>query len=217
MHPIDIILKRRSVRKFKDKLVPWDNIYAIIKCGFYAPAAGNVHCVKYIVVRDQANRNAIADACHSQSWIAGAPVVICVIAEGHHLRRHYGVRGEKLYTIQNTAASIENMIIAAESLGLSTCWVGAFDEDKLRSLLSMPEDSNVHAVLPIGFPDEKPKIPYKPWVRGNIYLEKWWSGSKNPPLGYYSLNVMKSVKGAEDSIKKVARKILGKDYKRKKK
>jgi nitroreductase len=139
MHTIDVLMKRRSIRKFTKQLVSWDNLLTMINAALNAPVAGNVFNIKFIVVREPANIKAIAQACYDQSWITGAPSVIAVVAEPEHQQRYYGTRGEKLYTIQNSAACTMSMITAAESLGLGTCWVGAFDEDKLRDCLGLPE------------------------------------------------------------------------------
>ncbi|MCK5140394.1 MAG: nitroreductase family protein, partial [Thermodesulfovibrionia bacterium] len=198
-------MKRRSIRKFKDKLIAWDNIVAIVNSGMNAPVAGNVFNTKFIVVRELANKKALADACHHQSWIATAPVIIAIIAEPEHQKRFYGSRGEKLYTIQNAAACATNMIIAAESLGFGSCWIGSFDEDKLRNVLGLPEQVNVHAILAIGYADEVPKKPSKPWIKTTTYLEKWWGGRKLPAYGYYSENVMKVTKKAGEEIKKAGK------------
>ncbi|MBD3164590.1 nitroreductase family protein [Candidatus Woesearchaeota archaeon] len=215
MHTMDFILNRRSVRKFKDKKVPWDNIVNIVNAALNAPTAGNIFNVKFIVVREKNNIDAISTACFNQKWISQAPCVIAVVAEPEHQKRYYGTRGEKLYTIQNTAACTMSMIIAAESLGLGSCWVGAFEEDRLRGVLGLPEQVDVHAILPIGFPDEKPKKQRKPWIKTVLYIEKWWGARKLPGYGYYSENVMKTTKQAGDAIKKVADKILGKENQKK--
>ncbi len=209
LHAIEVMLKRRSIRKFKPDPVPWDNIVSMVNCGLTAPCAGNVHNVKCIVVQDPSNRKAVAKACYEQLWMASAPCLIAIVAEPEHQRRVYGTRGEKLYTIQNGAAYAMSIIIAAESLGLGTCWVGAFDEDSLRGALGMPEYVNVHVILAVGFPDEHPKSPAKPMFRSATYREKWWASGKNPSYGYYSQNVMKTVKKTGDAIQQVAEKILG--------
>lgn len=209
MHTIEVISKRRSIRKFKDKLVPWDNVVNILNSALNAPMAGNVWNVKFIIVKEPSNRKAIAEACYNQHWIADAPIIMAIVAEPEHQKRYYGARGEKLYTIQNAAACAMSMIISAESLGLGTCWIGSFDEDKLRAALGIPEQVNVHVILPIGFPDEIPKKPTKPPVRTVTYLEKWWGARKLPAYGYYSENVMKTTKKAGDAIKKLSEKVLG--------
>ncbi len=209
MHTIEIMQKRRSIRKFKEAPVSWDNIVSMINCALNAPVAGNVFNVKFIVVREQSGKKSIAEACHNQHWMSKAPTLIAIVAEPEHQQRFYGTRGEKLYTIQNAAACTMSMIVAAESLGLGTCWVSSFDEDKLRSVLGMPEQANVHTILAIGQPDEKPKKPIKPWIKTVTYFEKWWGSRKVPGYGFYSENVMKTTKKAGDAIQRVAEKILG--------
>ena len=204
MHPLEVILNRRSVRKFQNRKVPWDTITAILNCGLHAPQAGNIYNSKFIVVRNPEKINSIAGACHGQYWISTAPFLIIVCSEPEHLKHLYGSRGEKLFTVQNAAACAMNMIIAAEFLGLASCWVGAFDEDKLRGILGMSEEVNVMTVIPMGYGDEKPPRPGKPSFKNNCYHEKWWSGSKMPPYGYYSVEVQKGVKAIEEGIKKVA-------------
>ncbi len=206
MHTIDYILKRRSIRKFKDKLVPWDNVVTLIRCAINAPCAGNIFNVKFITIREPSNRKAVADACENQDWIATAPILIAVVAEPDYQGRYYGSRGERLFTIQNAAACTMSMIIAAESLGLATCWVGSFDEDTLRNVLGLSEHVNVHAILPIGFADEEPASPPKHPIKVVTYLEKWWAGRKHPSYGYYSDNVKRAVLGGADAIKKGAEK-----------
>jgi len=221
MHAIDVMLKRRSIRKFQDKQVPWDNVIALINCALNAPIAGNVINVKFITIRDKGNREAVAKACHEQMWMAQAPLHIAVIGEPQHQKRYYGSRGEKLYTIQNCANCAMSIIIAAESVGLGSCWVGSFDEDEIRSVLGLPENVNCHCIIPIGYADEKPHAPQKQWLKASIFLEKWWAGRKWGAHGYYSFNVMKGAriageglsklgKKGEDAIKKLSEKVLKK-------
>jgi nitroreductase len=215
MHPIDIILKRRSIRRFKKQQVPWDNIVSMIQCAMNAPVAGNVFATKFIVVREPANIKDVADACYNQAWITTAPCLIALAAEPEHQKRYYGSRGERLYTIQNNAACAMSLIIAAESLGLGSCWVGAFDEDKIRNVFGLPEHANIYAIIAIGYPDEQPKSPPKPYIKTCVYHEKWWMGRKFPAFGYYSDNVMKATKSAGDAINKVAEQIIGKGKEKK--
>ncbi len=209
MHTIEYMLARRSIRKFKKKQIPWDNIVSIINCALNAPCAGGVFGTKFIVMREPANIKGTADACYNQAWITTAPCAIAVVADPLHQKRYYGSRGEKLYTIQNAAACVMSMIVAAESLGLSSCWVGAFDEEKMKGFLGLPEHINLHAVLVLGYADEKPYVPKKPWFKATVYPEKWWASRKVPAYGYYSENVMKMTKKTGDAIQQVAEKILG--------
>jgi len=210
MDTIDFLMHRRSIRKYKKDLVPWDNIVSVINCALNAPIAGNIFNVKFIVIRDPDGITEIAKACHDQMWMTTAPVLIAIVGEPEHQQRYYGARGEKLYTMQNCAACAMSIISAAESLGLGSCWVGSFDEDKLVSCLGLPEEVNVHAIISLGFADEEPHAPPKQWFKAAVYLEKWWAGRKVPGYGYYSENVMKVTKDAGNAIKKLSKHILGK-------
>ncbi len=107
-----------------------------------------------------------------------------------------------------------SIIIAAEFLGLATCWVGSFDEDEVKSILAMPEHTNVHAIVPIGFADETPAAQPKRTLQTLMFFEKWWAKRKFPAYGFYSENVVKTVKGAGDAIQRLSEKLLGKKEKK---
>jgi nitroreductase len=68
----------------------------------------------------------------------------------------YGYRGKTLYCIQDTAAATQNILLTAYSLGLGTCWIGAFNEDEAKRALNAPEGIRPVAIIPVGYPDETP-------------------------------------------------------------
>ena len=117
MEVFEAIRTRRSIRKYKDKPVPFDDIVTIMQAGKYAPSAGNLQNWKFIHVKTDEKREAIAKACMGQDWMEQAPVFIVVIAEPEKAERYYGTRGARLYTIQGCAAAIENMLLTDHSLG----------------------------------------------------------------------------------------------------
>lgn len=209
MEVFDAIRTRRSIRKFKDKEVPWDNIVTIMQAGKYAPSAGNMQNWKFIVVKNDAKRQAIAKACLQQEWMEVAPIFIVVVAEPEKMERYYGTRGARLYTIQGCAAAIENMLLTAHSLGLGSCWIGAFDEDEIWRILNLPEEKSVQAVIPIGYADETPEPPPKYRIEHMMFFEKWW-GRLEPPrthLGYWSVANEKMVHAGKKFLKKTGKKI----------
>ena len=153
MEVFDCIRTRRSIRKYKVKDVPWDDIVEILQAGKYAPFAGNILNVKFIVVKKEDKRNAISEACAQQYWMQDAPIHIVIVGEPEKAERYYGARGSRLYTIQGAAAAIENMLLTAHYLGLGSCWVGAFDEEEIRRLCNLPEHVNVQVIVTIGYAD----------------------------------------------------------------
>ncbi len=123
-----------------------------------APSAGNLQSRRfYFVFRDETRRR-IAEAAYHQDFIREAPLaVVCCADLG--IARHYGGRGKSLYCLQDVAASIENLMLAAYSLGLGTVWVGAFDETEVKRILDLPDHIRPVAVVPVGYPDERPPSP----------------------------------------------------------
>src|SRR3989344_7713966 len=219
MDVLDCIRTRRSVRKYKEDPVPWDNIVTIMQAGKYAPAAGNIFNTKFLVVKSDGKRKQIAEACVQQYWMEIAPIFIVMVAEPEHMERYYGTRGARLYTIQGAAAAAENMLLTAHSLGLGACWVGAFDEEEIRRICNMPEHVNVQAVLTIGYADEQPTPPPKYRIEHVMFFEKWWGRIEGPKtgLGYWSPYIKSAVTRTHAHVKKHVNRAVGKVKERMKK
>lgn len=209
MDVFECIRARRSIRKYKDKPVEWDKIVNILEAGKFAPSAGNLQDVQFLVVKDDEKRKQIAEASLQQRWMEKAPVHIVICSEPEKYKRFYGVRGERLYNIQGCAAAVENMLLAAHSLGLGACWVGAFDDDALRRIPNVPEHVMIHAVITIGYADEIPEMPQKNRIENVVYLENWGQRKKIPlsSFGWWSVRTEKAVKDTKKEIKKIHKKI----------
>lgn len=211
MDVIEAIHARRSIRKYLDVPVEWDKIGQIIEAGKAAPSSGNLQNWKFVVVKEKERRQQIADACLQQHWMTTAPLHIVVVAEPEPAVMHYGVRGERLYTVQNCAAAVENMLLAATALGLGSCWIGAFDEDMLKRAIGCTERVRPQAVVTIGYADEKPPEPDEYTLENVCYLEKWKTGCtviKEPDIvtGYYSSKVEKAVDAGKTFLGKLGEK-----------
>ncbi|MBI5001621.1 MAG: nitroreductase family protein [Euryarchaeota archaeon] len=158
MDVFDAIEGRRSVRAFKDEPVGDDVVKKIIGAGLDAPSAGNLQARRFWIVRKHAKKESLAKAALGQSFIAEAPVSIVVCADLARIKP-YGERGRDLYCIQDSAASVQNMLLAIHALGLASCWVGAFEESEVSSALALPGKYRPLAILPIGVPARNPKRP----------------------------------------------------------
>lgn len=158
---LDIIKNRRSVREFKDQEIPESAIDVLIEALRWAPSAGNLQSRKFYFVFNEGTRNKLAQAGLKHdfvSFIARAPLVIVACAD-RRIASRYGDRGLRLYCIQDTAASVQNLLLAAYELGLGTCWVGAFKEEKVREILNLPENLWPVAIVPVAYPARTPKAP----------------------------------------------------------
>ncbi|AZR73016.1 NADH dehydrogenase [Anoxybacter fermentans] len=154
---IDAIQRRRSVRKFKPDPIPDPTIGRILDCGRMAPSAGNIEPWFFYVVKNNDIKHKLAQC--SESWIENAPVLIVVVADYDQVMKRYGERGRDLYVLQDTAAATQNMLLAAHGYGIGSCWVGDFDDQKVKQILQIPEEQKPVAIIPLGYPVENEERP----------------------------------------------------------
>ncbi|MCX9014398.1 MAG: nitroreductase family protein [Candidatus Methanoperedens sp.] len=134
MECIEAIKGRRSIRKFKDDAIGEEIINELLEAAMMAPSAGNLQARDFVIVLNGMIKQKLREAALNQSFIEYAPVVIVAVANIGRSARVYGQRGE-LYAIQDATAAVMNLLLAAHSKGLGTCWVGAFEEYMVRDLL----------------------------------------------------------------------------------
>lgn len=151
------ITGRRSVRAFKPDPVSEEILVKILEAAQWAPSAGNMQARDFIVVEDQDTKVKLAEASWGQYFIAEAPVVVVVCANLERSAQRYGERGRALYAVLDAAAAVENLLLAAYALGLGTCWIGAFDDDRVKRILSLPDHVRPIAIIPVGYPGRQPR------------------------------------------------------------
>jgi len=156
MDVLEAIKGRRSIRAFKSQDVSPKIVEKLIDAARWAPSAGNIQPWGFIIVRKPEIKRGLAEAALGQTFIEEAPVVIVVCANENLSSEGYGIRGKTLYCIQDTAAAIQNIHLAAYSLGLGTCWIGAFREEEARETLKIPHGVRPVAIIPVGYPAEAP-------------------------------------------------------------
>jgi nitroreductase len=141
------------VRAFdQERDVPPETVTRLLEAAIRAPSAGNCQPWQFFVVRNEDTKRELARAALDQWFLSVAPVVIVVCADPERSARRYGDRGRLLYSLQDTAAATENLLLAAASSGLGACWVGAFDEEKAARALDLDPLLRPVAILPIGYP-----------------------------------------------------------------
>jgi nitroreductase len=156
MDVVEAIIGRRSIRAFKNEDISAETVDKLLDASRWAPSAGNIQPWEFIIVRKSETKARLVKAALDQSFIETAPVVIVVCADEDRSSRRYGPRGKTLYCIQDTAAAAQNILLTAHSLGLGTCWVGAFNEDETRTILNIPLGTRPVAMIPVGHSDESP-------------------------------------------------------------
>ena len=167
----EAIKKRRSVRAYAGERVSEEDVERLIEAARWAPSAGNGQPWEFVVVKDVETKRKLSEAALNQTFIEKAPVVIVVCADLNRSSRGYGSRGEHLYSLQDTAAATENILLAAQELGLATCWVGAFRENEVAKAVKAPRNLRPVAVVPVGYPAERPVAPLKRSVNEIVHYE----------------------------------------------
>jgi nitroreductase len=152
-----VIEARRSVRRFDTQRdVPPEMVERLLQAAIRAPSAGNRQPWRFVVVRRPEVKEELAAAAWGQHFVAQAPLVFVVCADPDRSASRYGRRGIELYCLQDTAAAIEHILLAATALGLGTCWVGAFDEGEAARALDLSATLRPVALIPVGYPAREP-------------------------------------------------------------
>ena len=158
MDILNLIKERRSIRDYQKKDIPEKIMDELIDALIWAPSAGNIQARKFYFVKNITVKRKIAAAALNQTFISAAPLVIVGCADSR-ISSTYRERGVFLYSIQDVACSIMNMMLVAHKLGLGSTWVGAFYEDRVSSILALPRNLRPVALVPVGYPSKIPKPP----------------------------------------------------------
>lgn len=153
LHPL---FARRSVRRFTDGDVDDELVRDVLMAAMAAPSAVARDPWHFFIIREQARRDAIADALPNGQMLRRAPVGILVVGD---LERAHD--RQLSYLLQDCSAAIENMLLAAWMLGLGSCWMGVHPREdrmaKMRTLFELPDAWVPVSVVALGWPAERPE------------------------------------------------------------
>ena len=143
------ICSRKSVKKFSKKKTDWRKIIEAIDSARYAPMAGNIFSLKFILVSDKEKIQQLSKASE-QEFVGDAQYVVVVCSNPSRTLNAYEERGEN-YLKQQAGTGIQNFLLKLNDFGLATCWIGHFVDDKIKNILKIPKEINVEAFFPIGY------------------------------------------------------------------
>ncbi len=172
MNVLDAIRTRRSVRSYaSDKPIPSDVMQRMLQALRLAPSACNLQPWRFIVVADAALRQELAQAANGQKWMADAPVT--VVACGFPEQAYQRMGGYGNSADVDAAIALDHLTLAAVAEGLGTCWIGAFNEAAVKSLLGIPKPVKVVAMTPLGYPSSPelnhPVAPQKRKTESEVF------------------------------------------------
>lgn len=159
----EAIRKRKSIRKFNEGLLTDEQLRTLMEAAQWAPSASNMQPYEFIMVKDDKLKAELSTKGSIQGFITSAAVIFVGIGDP---------KRERWYKI-DIAIAMEHLALQAAELGLGSCWIGAFNEQKVKEVLKIPADKQVIALLPIGIPGEEPPArPRKSF--GNLFYSNYY-------------------------------------------
>lgn len=143
--------KRKSIRRFINRPIEDDKIKQILNIVNSAPSAGNLQAYEVVIVKSEDIKNKLYEAALLQGFIKDASVVLVFIAKTLESAKRYGRRGEVLYSIQDATIACTYAMLACEALSISTTWVGAFNDDRIKEILNCKSGDIPVSLLPMGY------------------------------------------------------------------
>lgn len=168
---LENIHNRKSVRQYTSEPVSDEHIQTLLKAAMAAPSAVNYQPWRFVVVTERAQLDAMAEILPYARMLRQAPLAVIVCGETLWFEGK-----ENMYWQQDCSAATQNLLLAAEALGLGAVWTGVYpDPDRtaqLSAFLGLPETVKPLCAIPIGHPagEDKPKDKWKP---ENIHYGKW--------------------------------------------
>ncbi len=156
MNVKEAIMSRRSVRNYEGTAIEQEKLLDVLEAGRLAPSAGNRQGWRFVAVTNKEVIQKMQVACNDQKFVGEAPCVLAIISTQERVMP-CGVSAEPV----DCSIALSYMNLQAEELGLSMCWLGAFNQDKAKEVLQTKEGETVIAVTPLGYaktiPDAKPR------------------------------------------------------------
>lgn len=164
METLEVLKTRRTIRQFKSDPIPREIVETLINAARLAPSANNIQPWEFVAITKPETREKIAQDVQSGAFIATAPLCIAILCP------------ESRHAVQDAAAAMENLILAAWDQGIGSCWVAAYREpfaERVRELVEGPADYNVIALAALGYPAMKAETPPKRSVKEVLHWERF--------------------------------------------
>jgi len=170
MDVMDAIKRRKSVRSYLARPVEDEKLNAVMEAARFAPSASNRQEWRFVIVRELENRKRLAAAAGGQTFVGEASVLIvaCAETDGHVMRC-----GQLCYPI-DVAIALDHLSLAAAELGLGSCWIGLFDEKKVKEILRIPDEIRVVELMPLGYPSDPSTVAKKRLPLDRIVKYEHW-------------------------------------------
>jgi nitroreductase len=140
------VKSRRSIRKYKKKEIPENVLKEILEAARLAPSAANRQAWEMIVVSDPKLKEELVPICKNQKFVEECSVFLVAVEDP-----------EQKWSKVDCTIMMDHVSLVAHEKGLGTCWIGAYDKDKVAALLDVPKNRSVAMAMTLGYPDESPE------------------------------------------------------------
>lgn len=150
MSVLDVIKERGSIRRYKRQSIPEEVMRKILEAGRLAQSAKNSQPWEFVIVKGEELKRPLSEAANNQSFVGEASTIIVCVADPENC----GHVGSLDSFLVDAAIAVENMALVSWENGIGSCWIGAYDEKKVKDLLEIPEKLRVVSLLTLGYPAE---------------------------------------------------------------
>lgn len=194
---LSVIKNRRSIRMFKPDEVSDKLIKESIDLARWAPSGANCQPWRFIVIKDPVTKKNLSEVAKASFFqinrhICEAPVIIVACSNSKASNWH-------LYDTTNATMCL---LLAIEYLGLGSCWIGLFNEEKVKEILEVPNEWKIITLIPLGYPKETPSVPPRMEPEEITFYEKWGK-KRNGNKNFFKINICK--KGVPSVLGKAVR------------
>jgi len=173
MDVFETIKTRRSIRRYEEKPVREKSLLKVLEAARLAPSADNCQPWSFIVVTDLGVKKGLVSAYKERwkDWLISAPVIIvaCAFPEKAYVRDD----GEE-YWMVDVAIAMQDLVLTAWGEGLGTCWIGNFNEEKVKRVLEIPPNVRVVAMTPLGYPaEDKGAVTNRKPLEEIVHYDRW--------------------------------------------
>jgi nitroreductase len=165
----NIIIHRRSIRKYKTDAISNEQIDKLLQAAMYAPSANNLQPWHFVVVTDRSIIDKITEIHPYAKMLKNAPLAILVCAD-QQIEKTEG------YWVQDCSAAIQNILLAAHGMELGSVWLGVYPRTErilsVKNLFKLPENIYPLSIIAIGYPDEQKELPER-FLKERIHINQW--------------------------------------------
>jgi nitroreductase len=185
MELMEAIKSRRSIRSYKPDTIEEEKLNQIFEAVRWAPSWANTQCWEFIVVKNPETKKKLSETLSkgnpATDAVKTAPIVLVACAKKgvSGYKRGEPVTSKGDWYMFDMGLAIQNLTLAAHSLGLGTVNIGAFNAEEVAKILGVPENIEVVELIPLGYPEKIPNPPPRKNIEEFVFYEKYGNKQKS--------------------------------------